>query len=258
MAPTLMDATSTPIHPWFTLTRHDEDATSDDAGDTDSTETEEPAGQDSDTTEPDDSDEPSEEGLGEAGKKALAKTRAERNQAKKDAAAKAKEAATARKEASDARRRAAALEAKVAEFEERDKSEAEKLAARAERAEARAQVATERAVTAEVKAIAAGTFADPTDATDLIGRDPSKYVAEDGEIDVDLIKADLEDLLERKPHWRKATSAPDPEPESAKKPKPKADPSQGPRKEPSPVDYRTADTAEVNAELARLGIRRRL
>ncbi|WP_326828685.1 hypothetical protein OIE13_22355 [Streptosporangium sp. NBC_01810] len=243
MAPTEMDATSILINPWFDLHRHDEDATSEETGDTDTTETEEIAADSTTEAEDDTSD----DGLGDAGKKALAETRAERNRAKK-------EASDAKKEAAEAKKRAAAAEAKVAKFEEANKTEAEKLAARAEQAEARAKAATERAVKSEIKAIASATFRDPTDA-DAIG-DLTVYVSDDGDIDVERIKADLDDLLERKPHWRKPEEVSEPEPtQKRSKPAPKPDPGQGPRKEPGPVDFRTADKATVDAELARLGVR---
>ena len=245
MAPTLMDATSILINPWFDLHRHDEDATSEETGGTDTTETEEPA--ESSAVESVAEDDTSGDELGDAGKKALAETRAERNRAKK-------EASDAKKEAAEAKKRAAAAEAKVAKFEEANKTEAEKLAARAEQAEARAKAATERAVKSEIKAIASATFRDPTDA-DAIG-DLTAYVSDDGDIDVERIKADLDDLLERKPHWRKPEQAPEPEPTQKRaKPAPKPDPGQGPRKEPGPVDFRTADKADVDAELRRLGVR---
>ncbi|MEV4246972.1 hypothetical protein AB0J63_26610 [Streptosporangium canum] len=171
--------------------------------------------------------------LGDKGKKALDAMKVERNQA--------------RRELAELRRQQTEQAKKLAEFEDRDKSESEKLAARAEKAEARAKAADARTVKAEVKALAADAFADPTDA-DLLG-DLSKYVSDDG-IDIESIQADLDALLDRKPHLRKQAAA-------IPKKQPKPDPSQGPRKEPEPVDFRTSDKASFEAALAELGVRPR-
>jgi hypothetical protein len=212
--------------PWlFDLARFDEDdqPPADDPG--------------SPETEPDDDPQADPEGadqLGDKGKRALETMKNER--------------AAARREAAAAKRERDALAAKVAEFEDRDKSESERLAQRAERAEKAAQAATARAVKAEVKALASEAFADPTDA-DLLG-DLTKYVADDGDIDTESIQADLDALLERKPHLRKQTA-------TQQKKQPRPDPSQGPRKEPGPVDFRTADKATYEAALAEMGIRLR-
>lgn len=178
--------------------------------------------------------------LGDAGKKALDRMKAER--------------AAAKKEAADAKKQAAELARKVAEFEDRDKSEAEKLAAQAERSAKQAAKAVARAVAAEVKA-AAGEFADPADAVDVLMRDPSQYVDADGEIDTEAIETALSDLLERKPHWAKPEPAA-PAPES--RPKPKPDPGQGSRGALKPVNYLEASKDEVAAELAKYGYRQRV
>lgn len=207
---------------WFRLTRHDDPEPAD-------PEPTEPEG------DPDPDPDPEEEPvgadkLGDAGKKALDRMKAERAEAKRAAAAE--------------RKRADDLARKVQEFEDRDKSELDKATAKAERAAETAAKATARAVKAEVKALASDAFADPTDA-DLLG-DLSKYVDSDGEIDTEAISADLDDLLERKPHLRKAA------PGSQKKPAPKPDPGQGSRPAEPPTDFRTADRAVLDAELAKL------
>jgi len=241
---------------WFNLSRHDDDPVNpvDPPEDPDNPEEpEEPEGDDPPEEDPDNPEDPEEEGLGEAGKKALARMKAERAAAKK-------EAATAKRAAAEERRKSAALAKKVADFEDRDKSELEKATAAAERAGKQAAQAVARAVAAEVKAGAAGRFADPTDATDALMRDPAKYVDADGDIDTDAIEADLADLLERKPHW--AVPAPAPQGASpsgdGKKPvKPKPDPGQGSRGAPPPVDFRTASKDELAAELAKHGYRQR-
>lgn len=211
---------------WFRLTRHNgpdpadppatDPADSPDSGDPDP------------DLEPDGAEQ-----LGDKGKQALERMKADRAAAKKAAAAEKK--------------RADDLAKKVAEFEDRDKSDADKLASRAEAAEKRAEAATARAVKAEVRALAAAEFADPEDAAAFL--DLSQY-ATDGDIDTDALQSDLADLLERKPHLRKQTATP---PEQKKGPKP--DPSQGPRKEPEPTDWRTADKADFKKHIAKYGAR---
>lgn len=234
---------------WFQLNRHDDPDPADPKPAADPAD--DPADPDPDPDPaPDPADDPADpdpdpepddpDSLGDAGKKALDRMKAERAAAKKEAAA--------------AKKQAAELARKVAEFEDRDKSEAEKLAAQAERSAKQAAKATARAVAAEVRA-AAGEFADPADAVDVLMRDPSQYVDADGEIDMDAIEASLADLLERKPHWaRPEPAAPVAEP----KPKPKPDPGQGSRGAPARVNYLEASKDEVAAELAKYGYRQRV
>jgi hypothetical protein len=159
--------------------------------------------------------------LGDAGKQAIDRMKAERNAAAKELKA---------------------AQAKLKEFEDRDKTEAEKLAARAEAAEKLAQAATARAVQAEVKALA-DAFADRDDAVLNLG-DLSRFV-KDGDVDVDAIAAELGKVLERKPHLGKAAASRNPAP----------DPSQGRGGANGPTDYRNADPAEFAAELAKYGLR---
>jgi hypothetical protein len=230
---------------WFNLSRHDDPEPSDPEP------APEPADDPADPEpEPDPADDPADpepepepEGadkLGDAGKKALDRMKAEKAEARKAAAAEKK--------------RADDLARQVEEFKDRDRTESEKLAAKAERAAQREAKATARAVAAEVRA-AAGEFADPTDAVDVLMRDPSQYVDADGEIDMDAIGTALSDLLERKPHWaRPEPAAPAPE----KKPQPKPDPGQGSRGAPAPVNYLEASKDEVAQELAKYGYRQRV
>ncbi|MFF4536550.1 hypothetical protein [Streptomyces aureus] len=205
---------------WFQLTRHDDPEPADP----------EPAPEPDGDPDPEPDPEP--EGadkLGDAGKKALDKMKADRAEAKRLAAAE--------------KRRADDLARKVAEFEDRDKSELEKATTKAERLEAAAAKATARAVKAEVKA-AAAEFADPEDAAAFL--DLSTYTSDDGEIDTEAISADLEALLERKPHLRKAAAS------EPKRPAPKPDPGQGARPAEPPTDFRTSDRASLDAKLAEL------
>jgi hypothetical protein len=257
----LLDATSTAKHGWFRLYRHDDAPSEDDTGTDEATETvtsgddDEAARLLADATQHDDTgtDEATEtvedpEGadqLGDKGKKALdamkARIKAERERA-------SKELATLRKQAAE-------QAARLAEFEDQDKTEKEKLTARAERSDKLAAEATARAVKAEVRALSVDAFADPSDAADVLTRDTAKYVGADGDIDVDAIRTDLEDLLERKPHWRKPEPV-TPVAESKKpvKPKPKPDPSQGGRGD-KPTDFRTVDRDAVDAQLRSMGVR---
>jgi hypothetical protein len=161
--------------------------------------------------------------LGDAGKKALAEERAARKAAEKLAAEQA---------------------AKLKEFEDRDKTDAEKLAAAKEAADKRAEAATARAVKAEVKALADG-FADRDDAILNLG-DLSQYV-KDGDVDTDAITEKLAAVLAAKPHLAKAVTPRGPLP----------DPSQGRGGDPGTGDFRTADKATFDAELAKYGLRPR-
>ncbi|MFJ8208103.1 hypothetical protein [Streptomyces sp. NPDC096033] len=206
---------------WFLLSRHD---------DPDPEPPETPDGDEGELEGDDSSPDP--EGadqLGDKGKQALERMKTERAAAKKAAATE--------------KRRADELARKVAEFEDRDKSDLDKATAKAERLAEQVAKATRRAVLAEVKA-AAGQFADPDDAAAFL--DTSTYVSDDGEIDTDAITADLEALLDRKPHLRRPAAEP------AKRPAPKPDPGQGARREEPPADFRTASRDELQAELSKL------
>lgn len=215
---------------WFDLARHDDPEPTPEGDPDPGTPEGDPEG-DNPTPDPEGADK-----LGDAGKKALDRMKAERAEARKAAAAEKK--------------RADELAKKVAEFEDRDKSDLEKAQAAAERAAEIAAKATLRAVTAEVKA-AAGDFADPEDAVAFLQSKISEYGVDAGDIDTEAIAADLADLLERKPHLRKRESAP----EQPKQPKP--DPSQGPRPTTPPTDWRTADRDAFKGELAKYGVRLR-
>lgn len=208
---------------WFRLNRHD---------DPEPTDPPEPQG-DPGPADPDPEPEGADQ-LGDKGKQALDRMKAEKAEAKRVAAAEKK--------------RADDLARKVAEFEDRDKSELDKATDKAQKLADQAARATKRAVLAEVRA-AAAAFADPEDAAAFL--DLTSYATDDGEIDTDTITADLEALLERKPHLRRQAAEP------PKAPAPKPDPGQGPRPDSPLTDFRSADRTEVDAELARIGHRRR-
>ena len=205
---------------WFSLSRHDDPDPAD-------PEPVEPEGDPDPEPQPEEDPEGADK-LGDAGKRALDAMKRER--------------AAAKKEAADARKRAEVAERRVQEFEDRDKSELEKATTKAERLAEQAAKATKRAVLAEVRA-AAAEFADPEDAAAFL--DLAAYAGDDGEIDTEAISADLAGLLERKPHLRRQAAEP------PKKPAPKPDPGQGSRPNP-PTDFRTADRAALDAELAQI------
>ncbi len=103
------------------------------------------------------------------------------------------------------------LKAKAAQHDQAE--EAKKTAE--QRAQEAAQIAQERAnqmllrlVRSEIRALAADKFADPDDPGGFL--DPTRYANPDGEVDVDAIRADLDDLLARKPHLGKPEPGPRP------------------------------------------------
>lgn len=89
--------------------------------------------------------------------------------------------------------------------EEAKKSEVERLAEQVAAAQQQVTAARQAAVQSEVRALAAPTFADPADAAAFLG---DAYVGDDGSVDSDRIRADLADLLERKPHLARPQDGP--------------------------------------------------
>lgn len=120
-------------------------------------------------------------------------------------------------EAMNLRRRLKELEPlaqKARELEEAQKSEAERLQDQLARAQEQIAATRKRLVEARVQALASASFADPEDAVGAL--DLTSYIEESGDIDEDAIRADLEALLERKPHWAK----PKPSQEGPRRPAP--------------------------------------
>lgn len=108
-------------------------------------------------------------------------------------------------EAANLRKRLKELEPAAVELQrikDAEKTESERLNEQLERA--REQVATtrQRLVRTQVQALAMTGFADPEDAVGALNLD--SYIDSDGDIDEAAIKADLDALLERKPHWAKS------------------------------------------------------
>lgn len=110
----------------------------------------------------------------------------------------------ANQEAANLRKRLKELEplaAKAKEIEDAQKTEAERLQAQLADREKQITQIRKRAVKSEVRSMAAEEFADKTDPEAHLDLD--SYIGDDGDIDTDQIKADLADLLERKPHLGK-------------------------------------------------------
>jgi len=106
--------------------------------------------------------------------------------------------------------------AKLSEYDrlaEASKSELEKAQEAAQTNAQRAQALLDRTIKAEIKALASQGFADPEDASAFL--DLSKYANGDGDVDSDAIKADLADLLQRKPHLGKSPESRVPAPNPA-------------------------------------------
>lgn len=115
------------------------------------------------------------------------------------------EVSRARGEAKNLRERLKIAEPKAAEYDKGVEAQKSELQREREQGEAlRQQLTSARIQTAKskVEALAAGTFADPDDA--IAARDWSEFIGEDGTVDTDAIRTELDDLLARKPHWAKS------------------------------------------------------
>ena len=125
-----------------------------------------------------------EETLGDAGKRALDAMKQQRNAAK-----------------AEARQMKAELDRLKAEAAVKDKP-AEEQALEAARAEARTEAtaaANKRILKSELKALATGKLADPTDAALYINLDDFT-VDDNGDVDSDALTEAITELLTRKPH----------------------------------------------------------
>lgn len=102
---------------------------------------------------------------------------------------------------------------KLAEYDKlvaASKSDLERLQDSVSAEKARADRLLTSAVASKVEAQAASLFADPSDAAAFLNLD--EYAKPDGTIDSDKIKADLADLLTRKPHLGRTEDAREPKP----------------------------------------------
>ncbi|MET8378055.1 hypothetical protein [Streptomyces microflavus] len=114
-------------------------------------------------------------------------------------------------EAANLRKRLKELEPAAAELQrikDSEKSESERLNDQLEAAKTQIAKTRQRLVRSQVQALAGSpagdrpAFADPADAFGELDLD--SYIDGDGEIDEAAIEADLQALLERKPHWAKS------------------------------------------------------
>lgn len=111
----------------------------------------------------------------------------------------------ANQEAKNLRERLKKLEPLAAELQkikDSEKSETERLADKLTRAQEQIDSTRQRLVRSQVQALAGATFADPEDAVGAL--DLTSYIDSEGDVDEAAITADLEALLERKPHWAKS------------------------------------------------------
>lgn len=117
----------------------------------------------------------------------------------------------ANSEAQNLRKRLKELEPKAEELQrikDAEKSESERLNDQLEAAKTQIAKTRQRLVRSQVQALAGSAsgdrpaFADPADAFGELDLD--SYIDGDGDIDEAAIEADLQALLERKPHWAKS------------------------------------------------------
>ncbi|WP_329215277.1 hypothetical protein OG352_06490 [Streptomyces sp. NBC_01485] len=108
-------------------------------------------------------------------------------------------------EAANLRKRLKDQEPLLAELQRRkdaEKSDTDRLTDQLATATEQITKTRQRLVRTQVQALAMTGFADPEDAVGALDLD--SYIDGDGDIDEAAIEADLQSLLERKPHWAKA------------------------------------------------------
>lgn len=108
-------------------------------------------------------------------------------------------------EAENLRKRLKDAEPLLAELQRRkdaEKSDTDRLNDQLTHANEQITKTRQRLVKTQVQALAMVSFADPADAFGELDLD--SYIDGDGDIDEAAIEADLQALLERKPHWAKS------------------------------------------------------
>ena len=111
----------------------------------------------------------------------------------------------ANSEAANLRKRLKEQEPQLAELQrikDSEKTESERLNDQLEAAKQQIASTRQRLAKSRVQALAGSSFADPEDSVGAL--DLGSYIDSDGDIDEAAIEADLQALLERKPHWAKA------------------------------------------------------
>lgn len=102
------------------------------------------------------------------------------------------------------------LKAKAEKFDQAQQasqSDLERATAEATRWQSEADKWRTATVSTTITALASNDFADPSDAASALP-DPGKYLDMAGQIDEAAIRADLAEVLERKPHWRRSQDGP--------------------------------------------------
>lgn len=133
-------------------------------------------------------------------------------------------------EAQNLRKRLKDQEPLLAELQRRkdaEKSDTDRLNDQLAAATEQITKTRQRLVRTQVQALAMSGFADPEDAVGALDLD--SYIDGDGDIDEAAIEADLQALLERKPHWAKAQP-----PEGPRRPAPDRTQASGANKQRSP------------------------
>ncbi|HEY9373775.1 hypothetical protein, partial [Streptomyces sp.] len=117
--------------------------------------------------------------------------------------------------------------AELQAIKDSEKSESERLNDQLARANEQIASTRQRLAKSRVQALAGGSFADPEDAVGALDLD--SYIDGDGDIDEAAIEADLQALLERKPHWARVQP-----PEGPRRPAPDRTQASGANKQRSP------------------------
>ena len=120
---------------------------------------------------------------------------------RKQAEAKIRKANSESKNLRERLKKAEAAQAELQAIKDAEKTDTERLTDKLAAAEERIAATRKQLVNSRVQALAGGGFADPEDAVGALDLD--SYIDSDGDIDEAAIEADLQALLERKPHWAK-------------------------------------------------------
>ncbi|MFI5992502.1 hypothetical protein ACIBAC_11695 [Streptomyces sp. NPDC051362] len=118
---------------------------------------------------------------------------------RKQAEAKIRKANSESKNLRERLKKAEAAQAELQAIKDAEKTDTERLTDKLAAAEERIAATRKQLVKSRVQALAGAGFADPEDAVGALDLD--SFIDSDGDIDEAAIEADLQALLERKPHW---------------------------------------------------------